>query len=123
MTRIRPSLHKLEKAERKTGDLHGATVAARALVDGRIQSALDRISVAGQFREFSGAVPAQLRHAAKFIRFGGPGEVETFASPVVDSDAAADLIYILTNMYHDALVAELLGRAAMRAAAFRDGES
>lgn len=114
MRKIRPSLHKLEKSERKAGDIHGATVAAQALVYSRIRSALDRISVAAQFREFTGAVPAQLGHAQRFIRFGGPGEVETLGSPVVGEEDAADLVRILSNTYHDALVAELLARAALR---------
>ena len=115
MKRIRPSLHKLEKAERKAGDLHAAHVAAQALVYARLRAALDRISVAASFDEFTGAVPAQLGHAQRFIRFGGPGEVETFSSPVVSDDAAAELVTTLSNLYHDALVAELLVRAAQRA--------
>jgi len=111
MTRIRPSLHKLEKVERKSGDLHAAHVAAQALVYARLRDSLDRISVAAGFSEFTAAVPAQLGHAQRFIRFGARGEVERFSSPVVGEEAAADIVRILSDLYHDALVAELMQRA------------
>lgn len=115
MTSIRPSLRKMEKAERKSGDLHGATKAAQSLVIGRIRDALDRISVAAQFDEFTGSVPAQLGHAKRYIRFGAAAEPETFSSPVVDETRADELVQTLAWLYHDALVAELMSRAAERA--------
>ncbi|MFN8631176.1 MAG: hypothetical protein U0838_12935 [Chloroflexota bacterium] len=114
MRRIRPSLRKLKKAERLAGDLYAANAAAQARVVGRIRDALDRISVASQFDEFSGAVPAQLGHARSFIRSGGPGELETLYSPQVSDEVAAELVVTLSHMFHDALVAELLERASDR---------
>lgn len=117
MKRLRPSIRKMEKEERAAGgDVYAIHRAATDLILARLTAALDRIRVAGAFAEFSGGTVAQLRHAQRFIAHGTPHEVERLASLQVFDDTAADLTRILADIFHDALVAELLVRRSERAA-------
>jgi hypothetical protein len=122
--RLRPSLRKLEKAELAAqraaqpgaGFLSTFEVrrAAERAVLARLSGAMDRINVASQFDE-SGGTPAQLQHAARWIRegFEEPEPLTRFGF-AVDARRADEIVVILSDLFHDAYVAELMERAARR---------
>ena len=113
MKRLRPSLRKLEKAERAAGGtpyLYEVHRAAVTRVLDRLGAALDRIRVAAEFTEFSGSTVAQLQHAQRFIEEGTRGVDDEWFT-VADG---SELVITLAHLYHDALVAELLARAHSR---------
>lgn len=119
---IRPSLRKLQEAERAAeGSAWDAQQAAIAEMVHSLEAAIDRIRVAGGVTEFGGTTVAQLRHARSHIQLGpdrGAGRLHSFDVPDDDAD---DLVRLLAEMWHEAYVAELLERAYRRAQADHEG--
>ena len=115
--RLRPSLRKLEKAERAAQpgpfkSTYEARLAAVHRVEARLSAALDRINVAAQATEFGIGSVAQIGHARRFIEDGrDEPEGWPFRVPTRRAD---ELVVMLAELYHDAYVAELMDREIAR---------